>query len=357
MIQDSGVETSSNIPPCALSLPYLLIRLHTSLSSPPPPSTSCPTSTTSGKPASKCVILHSFASHAVHVLLPRPFIQTKKCSVWHPRPTFSNTNISTEVAILNFSKALSTVSHKKNYYINWTTTESGALYILDSQTSWPRGKKMRVVLEGKASEEVSVNSGVSQGTVFGPLLFLCHINGLYEVNSAPLRSFFQSRWGHLETSSTEPVPWGPKCSRLDSLCLWWLQEGRIYLGLFTPQSPELLTGMSSHSIHCARAFNTSMEQQCWTHTWSWSRTSTNWNASNAKQPALSLRTVRPESLGALRMCWKSPATTTSKSPQTASADHAVQDGWGSDASTTTRTFPNCIQQGPAQNDSNNLPQL
>ena len=46
-----------------------------------------------------------------------------------------------------------------------------------------------------------------------------------------------------------------------------------------------------------------MEQQCGIHTWS--RTSTNWNASNAKQPTLSPTTVDPESLDALRMCWKS----------------------------------------------------
>ena len=39
-------------------------------------------------------------------------------------------------------------------------------------------QKMKVVVEGKQSDEVTVSSGVPKGTVREPLLFLCHINDI-----------------------------------------------------------------------------------------------------------------------------------------------------------------------------------
>ena len=78
----------------------------------------------------------------------------------------------TDLVILDFIKAFDTVPYKKlnKYGINGNTEK----WI----QSFLKHRKQQVVVEGESSMPCSVDSGVHQATVVGPLLSLCHTSNL-----------------------------------------------------------------------------------------------------------------------------------------------------------------------------------
>ena len=93
----------------------------------------------------------------------------------------------TDVAILDFSKAFDTVPHSKLLQKLSSYGITGNLHQWIS--AFLCNRRMRVVLDGEASEETQVLSGVPQGTVLGPLLFLVHANDLPERVLSQVRLF------------------------------------------------------------------------------------------------------------------------------------------------------------------------
>ena len=82
------------------------------------------------------------------------------------------------MVFLDISKAFDKVWHKGLLY------KLELIGIRDPLLGWFRsylsGRKQRVVIEGQSSNWQSINSGVPQGSVLGPLLLLIYINDITE---------------------------------------------------------------------------------------------------------------------------------------------------------------------------------
>ena len=91
------------------------------------------------------------------------------------------------IGVLDFTKAFDTVPHDRLPHKLHCYGVRGELH------TWIQSflckRKMRVLVNGEASAEATVDSGVPQGTVLGPLLFLVHINDLPDRVSSSVRLF------------------------------------------------------------------------------------------------------------------------------------------------------------------------
>ena len=142
----------------------------------------------------------------------------------HDLASILNRRSQVDVAVLDFAKAFDKVPHqrllKKLRYYNLHANVVGWI------ESFLADRTQRVIVDGHTSAEAPVLSGVPQGTVLGPLLFLIFINDIATNVTSSIRLVADDCLVYRETSTQQQCQLLQK--DLDELAAWSITWGMAF---------------------------------------------------------------------------------------------------------------------------------
>ena len=142
----------------------------------------------------------------------------------HDLASILNRRSQVDVAVLDFAKAFDKVPHqrliKKLRYYNLNANVVGWI------ESFLSNRTQRVIIDGHTSTEAPVLSGVPQGTVLGPLLFLIFINDIATNVTSSIRLFADDCLVYRETRNQQQCELLQK--DLDELAAWSITWGMAF---------------------------------------------------------------------------------------------------------------------------------
>ena len=127
--------------------------------------------------------------------------ETQLVKTIHDLSTTLNNGEQLDSVVLDFSKVFDKVNHRKlcykldNYGIRGKTLQWITKY-LESRTQ-------KVIISGSVSESIYVKLGVPQGTVLGPLLFLCYINDMPDLVDSNIGLFADDSYIYRDIKSKD----------------------------------------------------------------------------------------------------------------------------------------------------------
>ena len=131
-----------------------------------------------------------------------------------------------DILYLDFQKAFDKVPHKR---LMEKVRKLGIIEeVADWIEDWLSNRKQRVVINGESSEWQCVTSGVPQGSVLGPLLFVIYINNLdLELISKISKFADDTKMGINADSDTEIKQLQEDLDKIDEWSKKWLMPFNV----------------------------------------------------------------------------------------------------------------------------------